>query len=266
MVLSILALSAFEGLASAQIVLNDDSTQVPARRPPPRVVVRKPARPPRPWYVSGAAIAPSTPTFGSTTQVEEFFETGSRTVNYTTARRPALDAGAGVRVIRRLFVGGAVSAFAGVTSGDLTAEIPHPLQFNRKRSLSAPVADLERQELGFHIQAATLVPISRRLRVLIAGGPTLFRVRQELISAISYEQEFPYETVAFGSAATEFQARTAVGFHAQAGLTALFSRRLGADVLVRYSKAKTAFDGSDGSTFDAEVGGVQLGIGVRAIF
>ncbi len=249
---------AFAGEVSAQIN--------PPRRPPPRVV-RKPTGPPRGWFLSGAASYPtSLPRFENTISLTEFVESGSRNVRYRTPGVPGLDVGAGIQVMRRLFVGGAVSAFSASTAGAVTAEIPHPFFFNQKRTLTAPVGGLDRIELGAHIQAATILPIHRRIRVMLAAGPSVFRVRQELISNVSYNHEYPFDEVTFGAATTESQARTAFGYHAQAGVVTMFSRRLGADLLVRYSEATAVFDGSDGETFSASVGGLQFGLGLRALF
>jgi hypothetical protein len=243
--------------ASAQVVR--------PTQPPPRVI--KQPVPVRPWFISGAATYPTAlPRFENTTPITEFVESGSRNVRYATPGIPGFDVGAGVQVMRRLFVGGAVSAFTGSSVGDVNAEIPHPFFFDKKRELTASVGGLERQELGVHIQAATILPISRRIRVLLAGGPSLFRVRQELVTDALYSQEYPFDAVTFTSARTEVQAKTAFGFHGQASLVTMLSSRVGADVLVRYSTASVLFDGPDGSTFSASLGGLQVGLGLRAIF
>lgn len=245
-------------------------TQPPTRPVPTRPApqpVRKPARPPRPWFVSFAAGYPTgLPKFDNTVAITEFVETGSRKVGYTTPGAPAVDVGIGVQVRRGLFLGGAVSAFNASTEGELTAEIPHPFFFDQKRTLTASVDGLERQELGIHIQAATIVPLNRRMRIFLAGGPSLFRVRQELVSNVSYSQEYPFDVVTFTGATRESQAKTGLGFHGQGGLVAMFSRRVGADVLVRYSSASVQFESSDGSTFSASFGGLQVATGIRAIF
>jgi hypothetical protein len=250
----------------ACIFTAEAAAQVTRPTPVPRVV-RRPPPPPRPWFISVGANYPArVPRFDNTVSVTEFREQGSRTVTYSAPNRPGLDLDAGFQVIPRLFFGAGVSLSSGSGAGTIAAEIPHPFFFDQKRPLSAPVGGLERKEVGVHIQAATTVSISRRLRLLLAAGPSIFVVRHGLVTGVSYQQEYPYDEVAFTGAATESQVKTGFGFHAQANVITMLSRRLGADLLIRYSNASVDFRASDESTFSAPLGGLQAGVGIRAMF
>jgi hypothetical protein len=83
---------------------------------------------------------------------------------------------------------------------------------------------------------------------------------------VSYQQEYPYDEVAFTGASTESQIKTGIGFHAQADVITMVSRRMGIDLLIRYSNASVDFRAPDESTFSAPLGGLQVGLGIRAMF
>jgi hypothetical protein len=233
-----------------------------AQRPPVR-----PRKPPRRGYVSaGAGYQPELLKFSAKDTFTENQEQGSRTTSYTTRRVPLADFSGGYEVHRGLFVGAAVSRSSGSADGQIDEQSPHPFFFNQPRTLKASVTDLPRDEIALHIQAGSLVPMSRHVHLFVAAGPTMFKLRETFVTGVNYAQDYPYDTITFQNALTAQQEKTRVGINAQADVVAMFSRHVGVDGFVRFSYASLKFAASDGSTFAVQAGGVHVGISLRAEF
>src|SRR5262249_30762160 len=148
----------------------------------------------------------------------------------------------------------------------VTGSIPHPFFFNTPRSLTGTAASLQRSELATDIQAAYVIG-TKRYDVVISGGPTILRVKQDLVSAVAYVATDPYDSVAFTSATTVNAERTTIGFNVGADFGYKLSPIIGVGGLVRFSRATPSFS-LIGSTSEVSVdaGGLQIGGGVRLYF
>jgi hypothetical protein len=204
--------------------------------------------------------------FDNTVTFTESVEQGSRTTTYSTKPKPLVDVAYGVELFHGIFVAGAASRFSGFTDAQIDEQVPHPFFFNQMRTLKGTSTDLPREEIDLHFQAAVLVPISKRFHLMLAGGPSSFRLKQTIVTDVTYTEEYPYDTVTFKSASTELQDKTAVGGNAQVDFIAMVAKHAGVDASARYSRATVKFKGSDGSTFTVPAGGWQVGIGLRAEF
>jgi hypothetical protein len=206
------------------------------------------------------------PAFASATSVTEFVEEGSRITTYTMKRRPVLDFGYGVEAGRGVFVATAISWVHGSSDADLNIETPHPFYFDKPRTLSANVKSLPRDEIGVHFQAAGVVSVNRWLHLVVGAGPSVFRLKQTLVNGVLYDEEYPYDTVRFGSATTEPVTKVWWGGNAQLNIVTMFHRNAGVDAFVRYSRASVPFTGTDNATFNVQAGGLHIGVGVRGEF
>ncbi len=253
------------------------SGEPPSRRIQPRQPVPGAGRPgavrpasrtatPRGFVAIDGAYLLNVRKFQSTTTFTAFVEEGTRTVSYTGAKRPLFDASAGVGVGHGLFVGAAVSSVRGSSIAAVTAQVPHPFEFDRKRELTATVDSLTRNELAIHVQIAKSAPLGNRLQAVIAAGPSFFRLDQEFITDISYSEEYPYDTVTFTGASTDRTSKQAIGGHVQLDVIGYVSKNVGIDGMFRFSHAPVTIDLPDGSTLKAAAGGVQAGVGVRVGF
>ena len=120
-------------------------------------------------------------TFDDTRTFDLYAEQGSFTTDYDVEASVGVDAGAFVRVWQNLAVGGAFTTHK--DDGDLVIEgsIPHPLLFNQPRSIEG-TAPGTREETAFHLQVAYIVPVNRKLRVVVFGGPSFFTVKQSVVT------------------------------------------------------------------------------------
>lgn len=209
----------------------------------------------------------SSTTFSSTTTTTPvFLETASINTSYTVPKGKLFDGGFLYRPFGRFGVGVSLSSFSERSDGAITGSIPHPFFFNTPRTLTGTAASLERSEFAADIQAAYLYQ-SRRYDVVISGGPTIFRVSQDLVSNAAYTETYPYDSVTFTSATIVKAEGTKTGFNVGADIAYKLSKALGVGGLVRFSRATVSLPlTSSASGVSVDAGGLQVAGGVRFYF
>ena len=98
------------------------------------------------------------------------------------------------------------------------------------------------------------------------GGPTLFQVKQELVTSVSKTDAYPFNTATFQSYSKQSQSVSSVGFNAGADVAVYFSDHVGVGGVVRYSVGTADFITVDGDTLSTDVGGLHVGGGLRLKF
>ena len=185
---------------------------------------------------------------------------------HAPAAAPGFDAGVGFRVAGNFALGAAVSYAAAEGEATVSARAPHPFFDNRDREFSGLAAGLRRQELGVHVQALYLVPVTESFTVTLFGGPTMISLQQDLVVDVQFRQEYPFETASYERAIAGGQSGTGIGFNAGADLAYYFSDVAGVGLLARYSRATVDLASAAGGTVDVPAGGLQLGGGLRLRF
>jgi hypothetical protein len=219
-----------------------------------------------PWKDRGyigisGALQPSA-TFSSTVKPVDFGEPAVVDTSYKTGSIPGFDAGGGVRVWRNLAVGIDVSWSSKTTAGAVSAQIPHPFFFNRPRAVSGETSGLSRDETAVHLQALWMIPIRRRWQLALAGGPSWFTVGQDVVSDVTFTQDYPYDTATFASAITVHRSASRIGFNAGADITYRLRPHVGVGAGLMFSRASVPLD----DTLTVEAGGARLNGGVRFRF
>jgi hypothetical protein len=220
----------------------------------------------RGWiYVSG--VYPSQEnTFTDTVSFTENFETGTTVTPYTVGGTPGVDVMGGVRVWQYFGVGaGVTQASQTGVSTTSTTRSPHPLYFNRHRTITGP-SSTDRTDTQVNIHAMVVVPAGRRVRVTLFGGPTLFQVKQELVTSVSKIDGYPFNTPTFQAYSKRAESVSSVGFNAGADVAVYFSSHVGVGGMVRYSVGTADFSTIDGDTLTTDVGGLHVGGGLRLKF
>jgi hypothetical protein len=197
--------------------------------------------------------------------IDRHAESGSLDANYEVRRAASFDGSLGVRLWRRLGAGVAVSRFQDSIDVPLAARVPHPFFFDRHRSVEGIAGGLRRTETGIHMQAMFLLPVARRLHVVLSGGPSVFVVEQRLVSDVVYIEEYPYDVAAFGGSAVQTAHEHAFGFNAGLDAIVPIARHLGVAGGLRFARAAVSLP-SVGDPIDAHAGGLQLGAGLRVFF
>lgn len=226
------------------------------------------AQPDRPrvrlLFDGGAHVTPGA--FGQTFTVTKNLEDTPVSTDLKVGGASFFDVGARIRIAGRLSVGGVGFRASGTADGTVNAKVPHPLYFNQPRDVSGDLSGLRRQETGAHIELAYLVAASRRMDVMLFGGPTWVSAQQQLVTDISYTDSYPFDVATFTAAQTATVKASATGFNVGGDVTWRLGDRFGIAGLVRYSRATVTLSPANGNTVDVKAGGIQAGAGLRIIF
>jgi hypothetical protein len=213
--------------------------------------------------LTGGYAAPSA-SFTQNVTFEQYSETGSLSATYSAARRPSFDGGAGVRLWNHFGIGVSGSYFRDPGSGQITASVPNPLAFSQPRQIAGTAAT-SHTEAAAHVQAAYWLQASRRVTLVLSGGPSMFSVTQAFVSDVTYTQDYPYTTATYEAASTVEEHKRAIGFNVGAEVGWRLAAHLDLAGLVRFSRATMDFP--DASTQGAiTAGGLHFGGGVRFVF
>ena len=185
---------------------------------------------------------------------------------YADTRGPGLDVTAGALVTRRMAVAVSASRFVQSTPATLSGSVPHPLYFDRSRTLGAEVGRLQRHELSVHLQARGILASGRRAEVALFGGPSIFRVSQDIVTGFGYGEAYPYDNVTFRSAETTEGSAMRVGFNVGTDLTLFLTRQLGLGAAVQFARGSVDLPAASGDEQRVTVGGLRAGGGLRVRF
>lgn len=249
------------GLTCAAPVLADGQTPGPAPRaarlaPPPlfgRLFVD----------VNGGLHA-STLTFSDSRTDPFFQETASWTADYAVESGPAFTVNGGVRLWGPLVARVGYSRFAGSNVAAIAGAVPHPFFFDRDRQIAGESRALKQEEQAIHLGALWLVPLRNRLELGVFGGPSLFRVRRDLIEDVRYSDSYPYDSAEFDGSLVETVEDNRLGFHVGADVSYFFTRTLGVGTVLRFSRARLDLASpATGRAVSIDAGGFQAGAGIR---
>ncbi len=192
------------------------------------------------------------PTFG--------FEAGEVTTRYRSGGGSVFDGGLRVRIVGYLALGASVSLHSREGSASLDASLPHPFLFESPRRASLTVTGLDRRELAVHVPVFWLVPVGDSIELALFGGPSIFRVTQDVVTGVGFTQRHPFDTVQLTRAQMAARSGTRTGFHAGVEVAYFFSEFAGVGGKVRFSRAELDLAGS------VEAGGIHATAGLRLRF
>ena len=218
------------------------------------------------WVSFNGATQATATTFTDNVGFIEFHEDADFDADYAVGTGVVFDGGAGVRLANGIGLGVAVSRFERLDPVSLDARIPHPFFFNRPRSLTGTEADLTRLETAVHVEVRWFESVSDTVELAVFGGPTLFNVRQDLVTAIGYDHAYPYDEASLASTTTAAASASAIGFHAGTDIGFFFSETVGMGALIRYSGGSVDLPGEGESLVPIDTGGFHIGAGLRLRF
>jgi hypothetical protein len=176
------------------------------------------------------------------------------------------DISGGARVWRNVGVGIGFSRFQ--DPDDITVEgtFPHPVFFDRPRSLAKSATDVQHSQAAVHIFGLWMYPLSDTIDVAFFGGPTIFKVRQDLVTdaQIAQPEQPPFTGTITSVVQTEAK-KTGAGVNVGADLSYMVTPRLGGGIFLRYAGGSVDLE-APGVSVDMKVGGFQAGIGLRVRF
>ena len=205
-------------------------------------------------------------TFTDTITFTQNVEDGTTVTPYTAGSTPGIDVMGGVRLWRYLGVGaGITQATQTGVSTTSTTRVPHPFYFNRHRTATGPTPT-DRTDTQINLYGMVVVPAGRSVRVTLFGGPTFFRVQQELVTAVTTTDAYPFNAVTFQSYAKRQHDVSTVGFNVGGDVSVFFSEHIGVGGMARYSIGTLAYTPAAGDTFTTDAGGFHVGGGLRVKF
>ena len=208
-------------------------------------------------------------TLNDSTTFGLYDESGTKTVEQNVDSGSVFDFSAGSRVWENVAVGLGYHRGGNSSEASATASVPHPVFFNANRAVAAAASDLDRTERAFHIQIGYMIPLDENLSVHVMAGPSFFRLKQEVLSDLSFtEESFPFTRVNAEPIVTE-RSDSVVGVNLGVDVTyQLYETadyRVGGGLFLRYSGASARIAVIENEV-DSDVGGLQLGFGARVRF
>ncbi len=221
----------------------------------------------------GVAIA-AEKDYTSTDTRTLFREPATLKVGYHLPAGAAFAFGGGVMFTSVFGLGVSFSGTAHQAPADLAIHIPHPTVANRYADDSTVTdGELQRVESHLNIVAMFVNDASARYRIRGFAGPTLFRMRQDVVDDIGFDQSFSLAGVnivditTFDTTQIDFADATGWGFNVGADVSWFFTRVVGVGGFGRYNRGTiTTFDPLTGDDVKYTVGGVQAGGGLRLRF
>lgn len=210
-------------------------------------------------YQAGASDVQSTVSFTANV------ETGSFTSKFHVKEGPALDAGARVRVWKRLSIGAVVTSFTANGDATVTGKIPHPFFFQTPRTIEGTTSN-EHKETSFQLRAIVTSPAGRKLQFSGFAGPAFFSLKQTVVDRVNYSEAYPFDTATFTSAATRVVSRSKTGIGIGGDVAYYFTKNLGVGLSATYAKVTFDLKAVDDSTISVSAGGAVVGLGVRIRF
>jgi hypothetical protein len=186
-------------------------------------------------------------------------ETGTLATSQKVGGGAFVDVGGGYKVWHNLVLGLSFSHVGSTSDAVIAAQVPDPVVFDRPRAITTTLSDASYSENALHFSAVWMVPVTDKIDVGIAAGPSLFMIKQDLATGLNVTEPGP--TVS--SVISSDTKKTVAGFHAGVDVTYLLTKKVGAGLLARYTVGSVDFAGS---TDSLTLGGFQFGVGLRYRF
>jgi len=255
------------GVLAAALLLTTGTPAAGQTRPvSPVSRPRQPPPAPSTFVTVNGAYQLAAEDFSDGATFRVYAEDGRFSNDYAGAAGPAFDVSGGILLFRRLAAAIGVSRFSHSTSATFSGSVPHPFFFNRGRPLGSDVTGLKREQLAVHFQARLVFPLTGRLQLMAFGGPTFFRVKQDVINDFDYSEEYPYDVVTFDQAVIVRASASKLGFNAGGDIAYFFTPQLGIGFSAQVSGATVDVTSASGGVLPLKVGGVQTGGGLRLRF
>ena len=143
--------------------------------------------------------------------------------------------------------------------------IPHPLFFNRPRTVSDDIAALEYSEQALNVDAVYTATLGS-FTVDVFGGVAFFFTETELIDEVTTSSVYPFDDVHIGSTSTVKLKENAIGFNVGGAFTYRFTPVVGVSLQAKFSAATLNLQREAGGPIEIDAGGFRIGGGIRLAF
>ena len=197
--------------------------------------------------------------FSVTTPFEIYGEQGTVTSTTDVKGGGFFDVSAGYKVWKNLAVGLGYTFTDGSSDAPIAASVPDPLFFDQHRAVTAVASGVGHTEQQIHITGTWMIPVTEKIDVGLAFGPTIFSVKQDIPNGVEVSEPGPsVNRVNVGSID-----ESAVGIHLGVDVTYLITPRFGVGGLARFTRGSVDVENAGDSL---KAGGFQIGVGARVRF
>lgn len=230
-------------------------------RPGPRPTRANSRSPFSPLFVYGGALVPvQSDVFEGVDSRPLNVEQETRTTTYDGSTKPGFDVAVGSGTGRAALTV-VVTRRQSTETATVSAAVPHPFYFNQQRTVTGDI-QADRTETAVHVQVNVALLTTRRLQVVLGGGPSIFVVKQALLDALSYDSVYPFDTATFAGASTVVRSEKGYGGNVELDVLAPLTRHVALQVLGRWSRATVDFS-YDVLKAQSPAGHAQVGAGLR---
>lgn len=205
--------------------------------------------------------------FSETSTFPLFLEEGRTTRSYDGGKGFVFEAGAIVAIpkVKGLGVMGSLELYQSDFDGTFEESLPHPLYFERPRTVAGDVAGLEYKENAVHLDAVYTREFPR-FTVDLFGGPSFFFTNTEVLDTVTTTSEYPFDEATVRSTTNRTLDDNPIGFNAGGALTWRLTDVVGISFQARYSHATIGLAREGGEEIDLDAGGFRVGGGIRLSF
>jgi hypothetical protein len=180
-----------------------------------------------------------------------------------------LDFSAGVKIYEQVTLGLGFHRTSSSDPATASGSAPHPIFTDSPRAFSQTLTDLTRTEQAIHFSVGYLIELPENFDLHVTAGPSQFRFLQQVPGSVTVTETGSAFTTVQATVNTVDRKRNAWGAHIGADVSfpvyesgaAVF--RVGA--YGRYAAASSEFQVVS-NTVETDLGGFQMGIGVRVRF
>ena len=201
-------------------------------------------------------------------------ETGTFEASYNVTKDAAFDGSFAFLLYKRMGLGFNVSHFSKTIAATIDADVPHPFFFSFPRKATGVANNILRRESAIHIQSQYWHTIGDKFLLRGFIGPTIFSVRQDLVSTIqTKERGYDYNTVDIIGHNTLASGGTELGFNIGFDMSYFVFDDIALAGILRYSRGTSSVE--DQATLrhlsrfsgqgqpPLELGGTHLAAGLR---
>lgn len=223
----------------------------------------------RGYFTISLGVQPQSRSFTQTSTPVIYEENATITIPHAISSGLFFDVSGGARVWQNFGAGIAYSRFTDKESPTLTAQIPNPLFFAFPRSVSLQTGELKREESAVHVQFLWMLPVSNKIEIAGFFGPSFYNVKQGLATLSLtdiIEGPPPFGTVTVRQATLSQADESKTGFNVGLDGTYRITNLYGVGGFIRFAGTSIDLALPGGGTETVDVGGLQLGGGLRIRF
>jgi len=170
-------------------------------------------------------------------------ETGTFEASYNVTKDTAFDGSFAFLLFKRMGLGFNVSHFRKTIAATIDADIPHPFFFSFPRKATGVANNVLRRESAIHIQSQYWHTIGDKFLMRGFIGPTIFSVRQDLVSTIqTKERGYDYSAVDIIGHNTLSSGGTELGFNIGFDMSFFIFKHVALAGILRYSRGTSSVD------------------------